>query len=98
MCPLTSKAVGSEVQALEAAAINVRGAGETLRLGFHALLGKWRDDPAVNVELCQVARVWAAQGIPALLDGEVVKLKALTEVRYVPNIVRVLALPKEARG
>jgi len=43
----------------------------------------------------QVARVWSADGVPAILDGESVRLKALTEVRYVPDLVRVLAIPKD---
>ena len=95
MCPLTSKALDEDAGALEAAALNVQGAADALRLGVNALVRDWRDDPSVQAERCQVARIWSAQGIPALLDGESVRLKALTEVRYQPALVRVLAIPKD---
>jgi diacylglycerol kinase family enzyme len=96
MCPLTSKALSNDETALEAAALDVQGAGDAFRLGFHALTGDWRDAPGVHVERCEVARVWAAHAIPAILDGESVKLKAFTEVRYRPKVARVLAIPRDA--
>ena len=66
---------------------------QAVRLGLHALAGDWRMDPLVQTEPCRLARVWSAHGIPALLDGEQVRLKPLAEVRYVPAVTRVLALP-----
>ncbi|MET0275069.1 MAG: diacylglycerol kinase family protein [Phenylobacterium sp.] len=96
MCPLVSRALHEDEGALEAAALDVKGAADAFRLGFHALTGDWRNDPNVEVERCQTAHIWAAHGIPAILDGESVKLKSLAEVRYVPNLVRVLGLPKAA--
>lgn len=95
MCPLASRALASDEQVLEAAALDVKGALDAFRLGFHALTGDWRDDPNVVSERCSVARVWAAHGIPAILDGESVRLKSLAEVRYQPELVRVLAIPKD---
>jgi diacylglycerol kinase family enzyme len=95
MCPLTSRVLSEEEQVLEAAALDVKGAAEALRLGVHALIGDWRDDPAVEVQRCRVARIWAAHGIPAMLDGESVRLKRLAEVRYTPAVARVLAIPKD---
>ncbi len=97
MCPLASRAMEDDAGALEAAALNVHGAGEALRLGINAIVRDWRMDPAVDNRPCKVARVWSAQDIPALLDGELVRLNRLAEARYVPQICRVLALPKEAR-
>jgi len=96
LCPLTSKELHEDEVALEAAALDVTDAAAAVLLGFHALRGDWRNSPNVEVERCQIARVWAARGIPALLDGEPVRLKSLTDIRYVPNIARVLALPREA--
>ena len=96
MCPLTSKALASDENALEAAALDLHGAADAFRMGLHALAGDWRDAPNVVVERCQVARVWAARGIPAILDGETVQLKTLAEIRYRPNLCRVLAIPKAA--
>ena len=95
MCPIASKALDSETQGLEAAALNVRGASEVLRLGFNAIVGDWRMDPAVDNQTCRVVRVWSARTIPAILDGETVRLKAVTEIRFVPAVCRVLAPPRD---
>jgi diacylglycerol kinase family enzyme len=95
MCPLTSRALAEEEQTLEAASLDLKGATDAFRLGFHALTGDWRDDPNVDARRCRVARVWAAQGIPAILDGEAVRLKALAEVTWRPDLVRVLGVPKD---
>jgi diacylglycerol kinase family enzyme len=95
MCPLASRALAEDEQVLEAAALDLNGAMDAFRLGFHALTGDWRDDPNVLVEKCRLARIWAADGIPAILDGESVRLSSLAEVRYRPDLVRVLAIPKD---
>jgi diacylglycerol kinase family enzyme len=96
MCPIASKAMDADAGALEAAALNVHGAAEALRLGVNAILRDWRLDPAVENQPCQVARVWSPQPIPAILDGETVRLGSVIEVRYVPCVARILALPREA--
>jgi len=93
MCPIASKTVPSETQGLEAAALNVRGAGQVLRLGLNALVRGWRQDPSVEDQICQIVRVWSARGIPAVLDGESVRLRSLTEIRFEPAVARVLTLP-----
>lgn len=95
ICPLTSRALNDDDEMLEAAALDVKGAADAFSLGWHALVGDWRDARAVDAERCLKARVWAAQGIPAILDGESVRLKSLAEVVYEPNLVRVLAIPKD---
>lgn len=97
MCPLASKVMDDDAGALEAAALNVHGAGEALRLGINAIVRDWRMDPAVDNRPTRLARVWSAQEIPALLDGESVKLSRLAEIRYEPCVCRVLALPKGER-
>lgn len=94
MCPVASSVMRDEAPVLEAAALNLRGAGEAVRLGINAIVRDWRQDPAVDDRPCRVARVWSAQGIPALLDGESVRLSPLTEITFEPRICRVLALPK----
>lgn len=98
MCPVTSRALADEERALEAAALNVRGAADVFRLGINALVRDWRDDPAVESRRCRLARVWSAQSIPAVLDGESVRLKALTEVRYDPAVARILSIPPDVRA
>jgi diacylglycerol kinase family enzyme len=95
MCPLTSRKLANDAGALEAAALDVHGVTDAFRLGFHALIGDWRDAPGVEVQECQVARIWAPNGIPAILDGESVKLGSLAEIRYTPKIARILAIPKD---
>jgi diacylglycerol kinase family enzyme len=95
MCPLTSRGLDDDEQALEAAAMDPAGAMEAFRLGVNAMLGDWRSDPAVNVTRSKIARVWAASGIPALLDGEPVKLGSLAEVTFHPGVGRVLMVPKD---
>lgn len=96
MCPIASKVMDADEQALEAAALDIHGGAEALRLGINAIVRDWRADPAVENQRCRLARIWSAQGIPALLDGETVRLSALTEIRYAPEVVRVLAPPKDA--
>jgi diacylglycerol kinase family enzyme len=95
LCPLVSRVLADEAPALEAAALDVKGAAEAFRLGVHALAGDWRADPAVDTEPCRLARVWAAGGIPALLDGESLRLQSPAKVAYRPSVARVLALPKD---
>lgn len=97
MCPIASKVMRAEDPALEAAALNPNGAGEILRLGINALVRDWRVDPSVENQFCRRARVWSAQGIPALLDGEIVRLPSVVDVRYDPNVCRVLTPPKDER-
>jgi diacylglycerol kinase family enzyme len=94
LCPLTSRALAEDDAALEVAALDMKSAVDVLRLGFHAFTGDWRADPNVTVDRCRLARVWSAHGVPATLDGESVRLKSLSDIRYTPKIARVLALPK----
>jgi diacylglycerol kinase family enzyme len=95
MCPLTSRVLNNDESALEAAALDMHGLADALRLGFHALTGDWRDAPGVEVERCRMAQVWGLQGVPAILDGEPVQLKSLAEVRYTAKVARILAIPKD---
>jgi diacylglycerol kinase family enzyme len=95
MCPLTSRALNNDETTLEAAALDPSGALDAFRLGFYALKGDWRDAPGVEVERGRTIRIWAAHGIPAILDGEPIRLKALSEVRYAERLARVLAIPKD---
>jgi len=97
ICPIASKVMHAEEPVLEAAALNVRGAGELLRLGLNALVRDWRADPAVDDQFCREARIWSAHRIPAILDGEAVILPSLTEIRFDPKVCRVLTPPKEDR-
>jgi diacylglycerol kinase family enzyme len=98
MCPLVSKALTDE-QALEAAALDPHNMGEAFRLGmraaFGAVLGDWRDDPAVTVDLCHAGRAWARGRIPAILDGEPQRLLTIANFRFKPRAFRALAPPAD---
>jgi diacylglycerol kinase family enzyme len=96
MCPLVSKALTRE-DALEAAALDPQGVGEAFRLGLRAafgdILGDWRRDPAVTVDLCRSGRAWARGRIPAILDGEPLRLNPGVMFHFKPDAFRALAPP-----
>jgi diacylglycerol kinase family enzyme len=98
LTPTVSRALDEDEPALEAAILDLKGAADVVSLGFHALIGDWREAPVVEASRCRVARVWAAERIPAVLDGEAVRLDASADVVYRPDVVRVLAPPREFRG
>lgn len=98
LCPTASRRLSDDEQALEAAGLDLNGALEAFRLGLHAAVGDWRDDPAVDLGLCRKARVWAPRSIPALLDGETVQVGSFADVTFVPHVARVLAPPDEPAG
>ena len=66
-----------------------------LGLGLHALIDDWRNARSVQAVRAQVTRVWAAGGVPAILDGESVPLGPVAEVRFRPAVVKVLGLPRD---
>lgn len=95
LCPMASKAMSNDEQALEVAAIDPKGLADVARMGIKAIVDDWRNDPAVEVQSCRSAGVWAAGRIPAVLDGEPVRLNATTRVIWRPKVARILAPPKE---
>lgn len=97
MCPIASRALDEDADTLEVAALQVEDAGVALRLGATALMGDWRQDPSVQTRSCTFARIFSSQSIPAILDGEIVSLGRITDVRYNPSVVRVLAPPRTAK-
>jgi len=81
MCPLVSRAINGQ-QALEAAALDPRGATDAFRLGFSTLFGGWRQDASVRVELCTTGKAWARGRIPAILDGEPHRLESPVAIQF----------------
>jgi diacylglycerol kinase family enzyme len=98
LTPLISRSLDEDEPALEAAILDLKGTGDVLSLGFHALIGDWRDAPAVAAVRCRQARVWAAERIPAILDGEAVRLDRAASVVFQPELVRMLTLPPDPRA
>ena len=97
MCPLVSRGLSDDAQVLEAAAVHPANALEAFRLAMRAAAadigGDWRQDSAVDVRPCRKAVAWANGRIPAILDGEPVRLGRRANVRFVPRAFRVLAPP-----
>jgi diacylglycerol kinase family enzyme len=89
LTPLASRALESD-DALEAAAIDPHDALEAFRLGLAALMGRWRDDPAVTARPCRQGRVWAKGAIPAVLDGEPCRLPSPVRFGFRPAVFRAL--------
>ncbi len=98
LCPLASKAVPDDLQALEAAVFDVRSAADVFSMGVHAVIDDWRNAPAVQTTPIKGARVWASGRIPAVLDGEPTRLPALAQVVWDPKVARILAPPEAAES
>ena len=94
MCPLVSTVLDEDERALEAAALDPSNAIEVFRLGVSSLSGTWRDDPSVSMGRCRVGRVWAGGRIPAILDGEPMRLEPEVHIRFRPKAFRAFALPE----
>lgn len=90
LCPLVSSALADDEGYLEADAIDPAGALDIFRLGFHAALGDWRADRTVNVSRARQGRAWASGRIPAVLDGEPVRLGPVADFRFRPVAFRAL--------
>ena len=90
--PVVSKSLAEET-ALEVAALGVHTAREVFRLAFNGLVGDWRRDPGVTVDLCASGRVSARRPIPCILDGEVQRLPRRAAFEFVPRAFRALAPP-----
>jgi diacylglycerol kinase family enzyme len=98
MCPLVSRALDGE-QALEAAAMDPRGAADVFRLGVSTLFGRWREDACVHMELCTRGKAWARGRIPAILDGEPHRLESPVAIEFQAAGFRALApAPTSALG
>jgi diacylglycerol kinase family enzyme len=85
ICPLISKVMGNDEPVLEAAAVDPETALAALRLGFYALLDDWRGDPSVSRAKAKSVRVTGHGRVPAILDGEKVKLGRSVSIEFVPG-------------
>ncbi len=90
LTPLVSGRPGADAT-LEVAVLDVRNAAQVFRLGFSAMAGNWRDDPAVAVHFTPSATARARGAIPAILDGEPVRFRSEASVSFVPRAFRALA-------
>lgn len=90
LCPLVSAELDADEQALEAAALDPSSALDIFRLGISTVTGDWRNDPSVVVGRCRIGKAWAGGRIPALLDGEPVRLDGMVSIRFRPKAFRAL--------
>ena len=89
MCPLVSRGLQEDI-GLEAAVLDPRGALDGFRLGLSTLVGAWRNDPSVAVEVCRTGEAWAHGRLPAVLDGEPHRLTSPVKIAYRPRAFRAL--------
>jgi diacylglycerol kinase family enzyme len=90
LCPLISRIMPSDAPALEAAALNPKDLGDAFSLALNGLFSDWRRDGNVTTVATRDLRLTARRPIPALLDGEMVRLDPFADVRFVPGIFRAL--------
>lgn len=88
--PMISRALDEPV-GLEAAVMNPHDAADAFRLAAHALFDDWRADPAVRTQPARRIRVDARSRVPAVLDGETVRLSSNATIRFLPKAFRALA-------
>lgn len=88
--PMISK-VMDENTGLEAASMNTADAGQAVRLAAHAVFNDWRNDPAVTTRPAKQIRIRSRSSIPAVIDGEPVKLKPDAQVRFIRKAFRAFA-------
>lgn len=68
----------------------IDSAPDIFRLGVSTVTGNWRNDPSVIVGRCRVGKVWADGRIPAILDGEPVRMDDSVSIRFRPKAFRAL--------
>lgn len=83
LCPLISKSLPSAADVLEAAALDLDSSLAAFRLAFNALFADWRSDEGVSTASTPLVRLSSRGGIPAILDGEIVKLPRTAQIRFV---------------
>jgi len=88
--PLISKVMDVD-RGLEAAAMSPEGAADAFRLAAHALFDDWRHDPAVTTQTVRRVSMRARSRIPAVVDGEPMRLGAEAIATFRPRAFRALA-------
>ncbi len=89
MCPAVSQGLNEDV-GLEAATLDPKGALEGFRLGFSTLVGGWRNDPSVSIQVITSGTAWAHGRIPVILDGEPRRMDSPVKLAYRPRAFRAL--------
>jgi diacylglycerol kinase family enzyme len=90
ICPLISRRLASHTPALEAAALDLRGARDAFGLALHAAFAEWRSDPHVRNTTARQIMLTSHGALPAILDGEAVRLPRRSVVTFVPECFTAL--------
>lgn len=90
ICPLISKSMPSDAPALEAAVLNPRDLGDAFSLALNGMFSDWRADANVTTCAAREIQISSRKEIPALLDGEMVRLDRAAEIRFIPDAFRAL--------
>jgi diacylglycerol kinase family enzyme len=90
ICPLISKALDDQEEALEAAVIDVRSMGDVLALASKSAFGEWRDHEKVEVVRTTSISISADEEIPIILDGETMELGKELTISFVPKAFTAL--------
>lgn len=90
LCPLTSAALSDEEEVLEAAAIDLDGPLDALRLAWTAAFKNWREDETVARAKLARLPLSSSQAISGLLDGESFTFAPQVTVRLVRNAFKAL--------
>lgn len=99
LTPMISKVMDDDARSMEVACIDPSNAAEAVRISarvvLSTLIGDWRNDPAVHLGRARAGKLWARSAIPALLDGEPVKLGRHAEFKFRPHAFTALAPPPD---
>jgi diacylglycerol kinase family enzyme len=96
ICPLVSRALGNDAPALEVAALEPATAAGVFSLAYHAVFDDWRRDPSVTLSRVKRLEVKGGGKVPAILDGEKIRLGRVARVAFRPMAFRAL-VPVKAR-
>jgi diacylglycerol kinase family enzyme len=89
-CPLISEELADTERAFEAAALDVKNAGELLGLASSAAFGKWLDDEHVTMVKTKNVRVSSEKEIPVIIDGESIECGSVVVVEFIPEAFKAL--------
>ncbi|MGA0599519.1 diacylglycerol/lipid kinase family protein [Caulobacter sp. KR2-114] len=98
ICPLVSRAMVADAPSLEVAALEPATASGVFSLAYHAVFDDWRRDPSVSLARVKAIEVSAEGRLPAILDGEKVRLGRSARVVFRPMAFRALVPQRRGAG
>ena len=90
ICPTIAKDMNPDEPTLEAAAVDPETAAQLFGLAFHAAFDGWRNGASVSLAKVKTLRVAGHGEVPAILDGETVRLGRAVDISFLPVAFRAL--------